>query len=857
MPAACPANFQRVDEFPSFIPKTPEQRSIRGLKLRVAKSPRRTGRPVLRANRREVTVSFSINTNIAALDAQNYLQTDSKFQTQTINEVTSGLRIVNSGDDAAGLAIANSLRNSQAVLTQGIQNANDGLSTLQTIDGGVNNISQLLDRASTLATESSSSTFTGDRGVLNSEFQSVLSEVNRQAQAVGLNSGGTFAQALSVFIGGGRQGGTTSAIQNGSINLDLSKSSVDTQALGLSGFSATGNSTVDIGDGAGTTSVANILANTSNQASQTQAGFTKFYFTGPGFASTSGTDRVAVSVNLSGVTDAATLATAINSAISAAGTGGSQQATAFKNAGISASVSTDSSGASHLQFTSSTSAFQVEAGDQTANALLGNIQSTNQGQSVVTQTSTANATALLATSANANPETVQLTLNNGSSADLSPTIVSLTIGAGEAQATTLANLTTALQGTGVTAALSGGKLQFTSGQGQSLSVQVAGDTSNVLGLGTFLTGAGNSASYTSITAGAAATATATQSVQIAIGGQVASFAGLTTGASEATALSALNTAFQSNTLTRAANLAAVDNGGNVEITSGNGTAFRLNVFGDGADTGFGFAAAAGQGVDSSTTATLTATAQGSDVNAPSIDSTGTSTSGFLNFTGISVNGSSQNITLSAPDASGTSHSIDISLNSGNAGSIDQAISTINTALLQSNDSTLGQIVAVKDQSSGSDGIRFVSGLNNFDLSLGTTATGTSTAANIQGISQGTGAASQGGPIIASSALGTGSTVDISSLGNAENAVTALTNAVTALGRSQAAVGKGENLFNYAINLAQSQVTNEAASESGIRDANMATEASNLSKAQILVQAGTAALAQANSAPQAILTLLRG
>ena len=148
-------------------------------------------------------MSFSINTNIAALESQNYLSKDSQFQAKTINSVTSGLRIVNSGDDAAGLAIANGLRNSEAVLTQGIQNANDGLATLQTVDGGVNNISQLIDRASTLATESSSSTFTGDRGVLNSEFQSVLSEVNRQAQAIGLNTGGTFAQSLSVFIGGG------------------------------------------------------------------------------------------------------------------------------------------------------------------------------------------------------------------------------------------------------------------------------------------------------------------------------------------------------------------------------------------------------------------------------------------------------------------------------------------------------------------------------------------------------------------------------------------------------------------------------------------------------------------------------
>ncbi len=67
----------------------------------------------------------------------------------------------------------------------------------------MSNISQLLDRARTLATESASQTFTGDRSVLNSEFQSVIQEVNRQSQSIGLNQGGTFAQNLQVFIGSG------------------------------------------------------------------------------------------------------------------------------------------------------------------------------------------------------------------------------------------------------------------------------------------------------------------------------------------------------------------------------------------------------------------------------------------------------------------------------------------------------------------------------------------------------------------------------------------------------------------------------------------------------------------------------
>lgn len=793
---------------------------------------------------------LSINTNIASLDAQNYLEKSSSFQTQTINEVTSGLRIVNSGDDAAGLAIANGLQSDQAVLTQGIRNASDGSASLQTIDGGINNITQLLDRASTLATQSASGTFTGDRTVLNSEFQSVLTEVNRQAQAIGLNTGGQFAQNLSVYIGGGRASGSTTANQNSSVSVDLSHSTVDTQSLGLSGYSASGNSSVDIGTGGGTTSVANLLANGTNTGSEAQTGFTTFYFSGPGFSDNSGANRIAVSVNTAGVTDVTSLATAINNAISTTGNGSTQQDTAFKNAGIQASVYVDpTSGKSSLKFTSSNSAFQVEAGDQLASAFLGNISSGSTGASV-TPTTTATGTAVTAATV---AETVKLGLTVGSTTSTA----TVNIGNGDSIATVLQDVNTGLAGTGVKASLDGNNnLIFSStatNQATSISVAASGDTTNVLGLGTFATGAAGAASYTSITAGSAVTANDASGIEIAIGSQVANLGAVNVGATELTGLANLNTALQSNALTRAANITAIDNGGKIELVSGNGTQFRLNAYGQ-ATNGLGFGTATS--VASSATATLTATAETGSAS-PSIDAGGTSASGFLNFTGISVAGNSQTVTLTAPDSAGSDHSISFSLSSANSGNIDSAISYINTQLQQSNDSTLGQIVAVKDQSSGSDGIQFVSALNNFTLSLGTTSTGTSSAGVIQGISAGTGANSQGGAVISSSQLGTGSTVDISSETNAETALTALNNAVTILGRAQAAVGKGENLFSYATNLAQSQVTNEAAAESNIKDADLATEAANLSKAQILVQAGTAALAQANSAPQALLSLLRG
>jgi flagellin len=109
----------------------------------------------------------------------------------------------------------------------------------------------------------------------------------------------------------------------------------------------------------------------------------------------------------------------------------------------------------------------------------------------------------------------------------------------------------------------------------------------------------------------------------------------------------------------------------------------------------------------------------------------------------------------------------------------------------------------------------------------------------------------------STPLGNASSLDITDSTTATNAVTSLANAVKTLGQIQGTVGRAQNQLGYAMNLAQSQLTNLAAAESRIRDADLASEAANLTKAQILLQAGTAAVAQANTSSQAVLALLKG
>ncbi len=173
---------------------------------------------------------ISLRTNVDSLNAQTSLKINSSFQSKTIQQLTTGYRINSSGDDAAGLAVANSYRSSVTELTQGVSNGNDGISQLQIIDGGLSNISTILDRMKTLASQSASGTFTGDRNTLNQEYHQLISEISRQATNINLNSGGSLNNLLNVYIGGGAN--TSSG--NVSVDLSGSNNAVDATSLGLS-----------------------------------------------------------------------------------------------------------------------------------------------------------------------------------------------------------------------------------------------------------------------------------------------------------------------------------------------------------------------------------------------------------------------------------------------------------------------------------------------------------------------------------------------------------------------------------------------------------------------------------------------
>ena len=797
-------------------------------------------------------MSFRVNTNVASLQSREYLRQTSESQNRTINRVTSGLRLVSSGDDAAGLAIANSLRSDQTVISQGVRNANDGLSTLQTLDGGINNVGRLLDRARTLATQSASGTFSGDRTVLNTEFASVIGEIDRQAQAVGLSTGGAFAKSLSVFIGGGRTANGISSTTNGSVSVDLSTSSVDARSLGLRGVQAQGVASIDIGTGSASTSVSAILNDATNRASNAVSGFTDFYFRGAGFGDS---EQIRVSVSTTGATDIDSLVANINSAIDNAGNGTTQAATAFRNAGVRAAAVTDSTGKKSLSFTSATAAFQVAAGDRTSNALLGNVTSTSNPTGLTLANTVTGGSATLGaatTFGGTGAGTVTVRFQGANLA--SPVDIDLSITGGT---TTVAQALTALTsavaansslqaaGISVQTATAGSALVFANSRGERFEVLSSGDLSGSLGLGSYRRSGGVSGTfdYTTITGAGGLFTAAAATLDLSVGGgPVVSLSATPTAATVAGAITALNAAFAADTTASAAGLVATNNAGQIQIASGNGTRFRIAE--RTATDILGFKAGGSAIADLAETRT-------GDTEVNFFTSAGSQQTSLLAFSAIRNGDDDQTITISANDSTGTAQSLAVVLRNDstlrNAGTVDEAIDAINTALQQSNNSTLRQIVAVKDKANGvgTEGIRFASTLANFQVAIGTNKSGNTV-----------GFAGQG-TVVSSSTVGTGSTASIDSEASAARAVTALSSAVSRLGTAQATVGRGQNQFTFAVNLAQSQLTNLAASESRIRDADLAEEAANLTKAQILLQAGISALSQANSAPQQVLSLLRG
>lgn len=124
--------------------------------------------------------AFSVLSNFSSMQAQKDLYFTNIGLNKTLGKLSSGKRIVESGDDAAGLAIASSLMADAMALDQAVRNANDGIAIIQIADGALNKLNNLLLRGVTLAEQAASDTVgTDEKAILDVEFREILNELNR------------------------------------------------------------------------------------------------------------------------------------------------------------------------------------------------------------------------------------------------------------------------------------------------------------------------------------------------------------------------------------------------------------------------------------------------------------------------------------------------------------------------------------------------------------------------------------------------------------------------------------------------------------------------------------------------------
>ena len=148
-------------------------------------------------------MSSMINTNINSLVSQNALSQSQNALSTAMHRLSTGLRINSAKDDAAGLAVSTKMSAQVKSINQAVRNANDGISMLQTAEGGMTEQQNMLQRMRELAVQGSSDTISDtDRGYINTELQQLKTEINAVADRTKFNGQSVLNGSLQTTLGG-------------------------------------------------------------------------------------------------------------------------------------------------------------------------------------------------------------------------------------------------------------------------------------------------------------------------------------------------------------------------------------------------------------------------------------------------------------------------------------------------------------------------------------------------------------------------------------------------------------------------------------------------------------------------------
>jgi flagellin len=688
-----------------------------------------------------------INTNVSSLNSQRSLNTSQASLTTSLQRLSSGLRINSAKDDAAGLAISARMTSQINGLNQASRNANDGISLAQTAEGGLQSITESLQRMRELSVQASNATNTAtDRAALQQEVDTLVQQINTVAGQTAFNGvkllDGTFnSQSFQVGANTGE-----------SITIN-SIASAKANSLGV---------------GTTSTYTTSESATVTNGAISTGGITVNGYGVGP-----SVTDGVSSSVSFTS-SSAAAANVDIDPAVAAGGstitgetaaTGSNTLANDLIINGVDIGMITGVTGTSTAadQADAVVAAFTaVKAGLAAGNPLT-NVTAANVGGVVQLSSSDGSDIAVTATA------------NGTSLTGLSSTGGSIKINGVQLDAAFTPGATATLQGdalrdaindqtdkTGVVASNSTGILTLASKDGRDIQIE--------------LTGSAKLAS------------------------------GLTAGTTKVGSDSAISKAAAFNTVTGQTGVSAVAT--KTSVTSG---IISTSAAVDGSTTNYmkingvklGAIAAGGN-----------VAAQGNNVVA--------AINAVSNQTGVTATFDTSTNQLSLAAADGRTITVETK------GTQAAATNTGFTA-----DKVTNTYGGIKLSSSSSAGITLGGAdLANTALSAGYEA--------------------------ATATFGAGiASVDLTTASGAQNAIATIDSALANINSNRANLGAVQNRFGSVVSNLATTSENLSASRSRILDADFASETASLTRSQILQQAGTAMLAQANSLPQNVLSLLRG
>jgi flagellin len=155
----------------------------------------------------------SINTNVAALFAQNSLKVNERAQSSAMQQLSTGSRINSAKDDAAGLAIGQTMTAQIRGLNQSVRNLNDGINMMQTAEGALVETSNMLQRMRELAVQSANGTYSGtQRGYLQTEFAALSTQIGKIASETLWNGTALLAATATFTFQAGAVNGQTIAV---------------------------------------------------------------------------------------------------------------------------------------------------------------------------------------------------------------------------------------------------------------------------------------------------------------------------------------------------------------------------------------------------------------------------------------------------------------------------------------------------------------------------------------------------------------------------------------------------------------------------------------------------------------------